>query len=58
KACNACYTKRTKCDGNQPCSSCVARRSPHDCRFDRVAKKRGVPKGSESAVHKRLRMLE
>ncbi|KAI9026236.1 fungal-specific transcription factor domain-containing protein [Hyaloraphidium curvatum] len=58
KACNVCHAKRTKCDGNQPCSACIGRRSPNECKYDRVAKKRGVPKGTESAVHKRLRQLE
>ena len=31
-SCVACHRRKTKCDRKEPCSQCVARRVPHQCR--------------------------
>ncbi|KAI9006457.1 hypothetical protein DFJ74DRAFT_690891 [Hyaloraphidium curvatum] len=42
KACDGCYARRHKCDGMNPCQRCLE--TGIDCRYDRVARKRG-PQG-------------
>ncbi|KAL9935557.1 hypothetical protein V8E36_005905 [Tilletia maclaganii] len=49
QACTVCSTKRVKCDGQRPCSTCV--RNGEECSYA-VPKKRGPPKGSTRAPRK------
>ncbi|ORX34801.1 hypothetical protein BD324DRAFT_635076 [Kockovaella imperatae] len=46
KACDACYIRRTKCSGSQPCRCCTI--SDLNCTYERRHKKRG-PQGKNVA---------
>ena len=46
RACDACNTRRMKCNGEQPCQRC---QDPSACTYDREVKKRGKPPSSLNA---------
>ncbi|KXS12796.1 hypothetical protein M427DRAFT_388549 [Gonapodya prolifera JEL478] len=57
KACDACSSRKVRCDNLQPqCSRCRNLSLP--CEYTRTVKKRGPPKGSSSSTYQRLRRLE
>ena len=63
RACNGCRTRKRKCDGQQPCTSCVkhGKRDEHGnpiCLYSTETKKRGPKKGYKETLIQRLETLE
>lgn len=54
-ACQECRSKHAKCDGLNPCSSCVKKEI--QCVYDAARKKRGPVPGSESLFRLFLKFL-
>ncbi|ORY85724.1 fungal-specific transcription factor domain-domain-containing protein [Protomyces lactucae-debilis] len=50
RACDSCYSLRTKCNGENPCQQCVKTSIP--CTFDRARKKRGKAARKEQDGHR------
>ncbi|PGH28977.1 hypothetical protein GX50_08279 [[Emmonsia] crescens] len=51
KACDRCRSKKYRCDGLRPaCLAC--QESGHDCSYDPIAKKRGLPEGYVRGLEK------
>lgn len=56
QACDACRSKKLKCDGIKPaCSSCVAQE--RDCEYGTLTKKRGLPEGYVRGLERLLALL-
>ncbi|KAL3467807.1 hypothetical protein BJX64DRAFT_123501 [Aspergillus heterothallicus] len=53
--CDACSFRRVKCDGNNPCSTCVRREQP--CTYLKVRKRRG-PKGPRRSTNARVQAIQ
>ncbi|KAL2819160.1 hypothetical protein BJX63DRAFT_418923 [Aspergillus granulosus] len=53
--CDACSFRRVKCDGKNPCSTCVRREQP--CTYLKVRKRRG-PKGPRRSTNARVQAMQ
>ncbi|KAL4912478.1 hypothetical protein BDW62DRAFT_216281 [Aspergillus aurantiobrunneus] len=53
--CDACSFRRVKCDGKNPCSTCLRREQP--CTYLKVRKRRG-PKGPRKSTNARVQAMQ
>ncbi|KAK2757724.1 hypothetical protein FQN54_004693 [Arachnomyces sp. PD_36] len=53
--CDACSLRRVKCNGKNPCSTCVAREQP--CTYLKIRKRRG-PKGPRKSENAKIRAMQ
>jgi hypothetical protein len=53
--CDACSLRRVKCDGKNPCSTCLARAQP--CTYLKIRKRRG-PRGPRKSTNTKIHAMQ